>query len=67
MESKYESEIEEIIREKDDQYQDWLTNLMEYHKGEFCRYKSIFCQEGYCSNCELALRRNEDGKTINWC
>ena len=33
MESKYLSEIESIIREKYNQYQDWISNLMECHKG----------------------------------
>ena len=55
MESKYLSEIESIIREKDNQNQDWISNLMEYHKGEFCKYGSNFCQEGNCLNCELGL------------
>jgi hypothetical protein len=26
---------------------------MEYHKGSFCVYTSIFCQEGYCPGCEI--------------
>lgn len=30
---------------------------LEYHKGTFCIYTSIFCQEGYCSQCEIFLRR----------
>jgi hypothetical protein len=55
MKSKHVWEIEQIIREKDNQYQDWLTNLMECHKGEFCKYGSNFCQEGNCLNCELGL------------
>ncbi len=24
---------------------------LEYHKGQFCDYKPVFCQEGYCSEC----------------
>ena len=28
---------------------------MEYHKGEWCIHNSnVFCQEGYCMNCNLA-------------
>ena len=61
MESKYLSEIESIMREKDNQYQDWISNLMECHKGEFCKYGagSNFCQEGNCLNCELGLTLGE--------
>jgi hypothetical protein len=55
MESKYLAEIESIIREEDNQNQDWISNLMEYHKGEFCKHGSNFCQEGNCLNCELGL------------
>jgi len=29
-----------------------MLNL-EYHKGSFCAYMSVFCQEGYCSGCEI--------------
>jgi hypothetical protein len=29
-----------------------MINL-EYHKGSFCVYTSVFCQEGYCSGCEV--------------
>jgi hypothetical protein len=30
---------------------------MEYHKGSFCVYASAFCQEGYCSGCEIFSKR----------
>jgi len=30
---------------------------MEYHKGSFCVYSSVFCQEGYCSGCEIYSKR----------
>jgi hypothetical protein len=33
-----------------------MKNL-EYHKGSFCIYKPIFCQEGYCSGCEIRLEK----------
>ncbi len=26
---------------------------LEYHKGQFCAYKPIFCQEGYCCECAI--------------
>jgi hypothetical protein len=29
----------------------------EYHKGSFCLYTSIFCQEGYCAECEIYRQR----------
>ena len=34
----------------------------EYHKGSFCVYMSIFCQEGYCSECEIYSRRQSLAK-----
>ena len=30
----------------------------EYHKGSFCVYTSIFCQEGYCFACEIYRKRS---------
>ncbi len=38
---------------------------MEYnHKGEWCTYKDILCQEGICSECNIAMNnRRED--TVN--
>jgi ferredoxin len=33
-----------------------IVNL-EYHKGSFCIYRPMFCQEGYCSTCEVYLSR----------
>ena len=32
-----------------------MLNL-EYHKGSFCGYTTVFCQEGYCSECEIYLK-----------
>ena len=29
----------------------------EYHKGSFCTYTSVFCQEGYCAACEIYRKR----------
>jgi hypothetical protein len=30
-----------------------LMENIEYHKGYFCVYTPIFCQEGYCARCEI--------------
>ena len=39
---------------------------MENHKGSFCPYTAIFCQEGYCSGCEITrvLRLEDEAKTV---
>ncbi|MDD1777652.1 MAG: hypothetical protein LUQ65_05730 [Candidatus Helarchaeota archaeon] len=29
-----------------------MINL-EFHKGSFCVHAPVFCQEGYCSGCEI--------------
>jgi hypothetical protein len=34
-----------------------MVNL-EYHKGSFCIYVPRFCQEGYCSQCEIYAQRS---------
>lgn len=26
---------------------------MQFHKGEFCLWKPVICQEGYCDNCYI--------------
>jgi hypothetical protein len=31
---------------------------VEYHKGSFCVYKTKFCQEGFCSGCEIYLKKS---------
>ena len=33
-----------------------MDNLA-YHKGSFCIYTPIFCQEGYCSECDIYRRK----------
>jgi len=33
-----------------------MVNL-EYHKGQPCAYKPIFCQEGFCSECIISLEQ----------
>jgi len=32
-----------------------LVNLEAYRKGQVCLYKSILCQEGYCSCCWIFM------------
>lgn len=38
-----------------------MTNLV-FHKGTFCVYGSVFCQEGYCSGCEVYLKKSSPPK-----
>ena len=40
-----------------------MVNLT-YHKGFFCVNTSIFCQEGYCSGCEIYLNKPSRTKKI---
>ena len=35
--------------------QEAMLNV-QYHKGSFCINGSYFCQEGYCSECEIYKR-----------
>jgi len=37
---------------------------VQYHKGSFCINRSIFCQEGYCSACEIYSRRTSAAKPV---
>ena len=30
----------------------------ECHKGSFCVFTPNFCQEGYCSGCEIYLKKS---------
>ena len=41
-----------------------MTNL-EYHKGSFCPYKPLFCQEGYCSECMIYIKMPSLSKQVN--
>ena len=41
-----------------------MLNL-EYHKGSFCGYTTVFCQEGYCSECEIYLKMIPPPKIID--
>ena len=36
--------------------------VIENHKGTWCPYKSLFCQEGYCSECEIYQRLKQEKK-----
>jgi hypothetical protein len=40
--------------------------ISQNHKGSFCVYKSIFCQEGYCPACEIYLRQCSTAKTTEY-
>ena len=31
--------------------------ILESHKGSFCMYIPKFCQEGYCSGCEIYIKK----------
>ena len=37
----------------------------EYHKGSFCDYTPKFCQEGYCSGCEIYLKKSSPNRSMN--
>lgn len=38
--------------------------MLKNHKGEFCWINpNLFCQEGYCSNCEI-YQRSPESKSI---
>jgi hypothetical protein len=30
---------------------------LTYHKGSFCIHNSVFCQEGYCSECAIYFKK----------
>jgi hypothetical protein len=38
-----------------------------FHKGSFCCYTSIFCQEGYCSECEIHVKKTSLKADIKKC
>ena len=35
------------------------STQLQYHKGNLCLYKSIICQEGYCSGCFIYLEKSQ--------
>jgi hypothetical protein len=50
-----------MVSNRQQQKGESMGNL-EFHKGSFCAYSSIFCQEGYCSACEIYLQRQVNTK-----
>jgi hypothetical protein len=50
---KLDREIKEIFAKHGTPFRD---DLSEYHKGEWCPVQETFCQEGYCSGCDIARR-----------
>ncbi len=36
---------------------------LENHKGDFCLYTPNFCQEGYCSRCQIFLKNLSSQKS----
>ena len=41
-----------------------MVNL-EYHKGAFCVNTPLFCQEGYCSGCDIYLKKSSSAKLVD--
>ena len=39
-----------------------LNGDIEYHKGEFCAHKPVWCQEGYCSQCAIYVETHPSGQ-----
>jgi hypothetical protein len=37
----------------------------ECHKGSFCAYVPIFCQEEYCPGCEIYLKQRSPAKLVD--
>jgi hypothetical protein len=41
-----------------------MLNFMRGNKGDFCIYnKNIFCQEIFCSECEIYWKKEKENKT----
>jgi hypothetical protein len=38
-----------------------------FHKGSFCRYTSKFCQEGYCTECEIHVKQTSVKARLKSC
>jgi len=53
---RIEQEIREIFTKLGASLHD---DLREYHRGEWCPMQETFCQEGYCSGCDIARRPND--------
>jgi len=43
-----------------------MVNL-ENHKGSFCIHTTKFCQEGYCSRCEIYLKKSAQNNLVDRC
>jgi len=41
-----------------------MLNLENY-KGSFCGYTTVFCQEGYCFECEIYLKKAAIPKLVD--
>jgi hypothetical protein len=39
--------------------------ILQSHKGSFCIYTSKFCQEGYCSGCEIYPKKLSPKKLVD--
>jgi ferredoxin len=39
--------------------------IAECHKGSFCIYTPKFCQEGYCSGCEIYLDKSSPNESLD--
>ena len=60
MVERFEREIKEILANQLDT--NTIDDLSEYHKGQWCPVQGTFCQEGYCSGCDIAVRQNDSFK-----
>ena len=56
---RIEQEIREILVKLGASFHD---DLSEYHKGDWCPMQETFCQEGYCSGCDIARRTGDQVK-----
>ena len=61
MVERFEREIKEILANQLDT--NTIDDLNEYHKGQWCPVQGTFCQEGYCSECDIARRQNNSLKS----
>ena len=41
-------------------FKEMYVQNIQFHKGSFCIYKPIFCQEGYCNECIQSLAKTND-------
>ena len=49
MDDSEDSNNEGRVLGKADETEPYILN----HKGTYCIYKSILCQEGFCNDCEI--------------